>query len=183
MPIYEVQIDGKDRNVDLLRTGENRFTCRIDDRVLIVELPADSDLGSKFQIVVDGNMHEIELPELDSKEEGRIHVDGTTFRARVRAASRRRSSAAFEPAIVAAKERAPAVQRIGEESVVAPMTGKIISVMVEKGDAVEEGQTLCILEAMKMENTIMAHRAGTVKEMYISVGASVNEGDVLLVFE
>ena len=183
MPIYEVHIDGKAHNVDLLRTGENRFTCRIDDRVLIVELPADSDLGDKFRIAVDGDMHEIELPELDSKEERQVHVDGTTFRAMVRVASRRRSSAAFEPVIAAPKERAPTVQRIGGESVVAPMTGKIISVMVERGDAVEEGQTLCILEAMKMENTITAHRAGTVKEMYISVGASVNEGDVLLVFE
>jgi len=183
MPIYEVYIDGKPRNIELLRTGENRFTCRIDERVLIVELPADSDLGNKFQIVVDGNVHEIELPELTSKEEYPVRVDGTTFKAEVRTASRRRSSVAFEPSIAAPKEMAPAVQQVGEESVVAPMTGKIISVMVEKGDLVEAGQALCILEAMKMENEIMAYKAGTVKEMYILVGASVNEGDVLLVIE
>lgn len=183
MPIYEVRIDGKPRNVKLLRTGENRFTCGIDERVLIVELPADSDPGTNFQIVVDGNVHEIELPELTSREEHLVRVDGMTFKAEVRAASRRRSSAVFEPSIAASKETAPAVQRVGEGSVVAPMTGKIISVMVEEGDRVEADQALCILEAMKMENEIMAYKAGTVKEMHVSVGASVNEGDVLLVIE
>ncbi len=63
------------------------------------------------------------------------------------------------------------------------MTGKIISVMVEEGDRVEVGQALCILEAMKMENEIMAYKAGTVKELHISVGASVTEGDLLMVIE
>jgi biotin carboxyl carrier protein len=183
MPIYEVHIDDKPRYVELLRTGENRFTCRIDGRVLVVELQAGSDLGSEFQIVVNGDVHEIELPELPSQGEHPVLVDGTTFKAKVRAASRRRLSAAFDPSIVTPKEAAPTVRQVGEGSVAAPMTGKIISVMVEKGDRVEAGQALCILEAMKMENEIMAYRAGTVKELYISVGASVNEGDVLMVIE
>ncbi len=77
MPIYEVRIDGKPRNVELLKTGENRFTCRINGRVLAVELPADSNLGNKFQIIIDGDIHEIELPELSSRGEHSVRVDGT----------------------------------------------------------------------------------------------------------
>ncbi len=50
-------------------------------------------------------------------------------------------------------------------------------VRVKKGDTVEEGQLLCIIEAMKMENEITAHKAGTVAELPIEEGRSINAGD------
>ena len=54
-------------------------------------------------------------------------------------------------------------------------------VSVKKGDTVEEGQLLCIIEAMKMENEITAHKGGTVAELPISEGAAVASGDTLAV--
>ncbi|MGA8720248.1 MAG: acetyl-CoA carboxylase biotin carboxyl carrier protein subunit, partial [Solirubrobacteraceae bacterium] len=54
-------------------------------------------------------------------------------------------------------------------------------VLVKQGDTVEEGQLLCIIEAMKMENEITAHKAGVVSELPIAVGASVATGDTLAV--
>ncbi len=56
-------------------------------------------------------------------------------------------------------------------------------VLVEQGATVEEGQLLCIIEAMKMENEITAHKAGTVAELPISAGASVSSGDTLAVIK
>jgi acetyl-CoA/propionyl-CoA carboxylase biotin carboxyl carrier protein len=65
--------------------------------------------------------------------------------------------------------------------VTVPMQGTIIKVLVTEGDLVEADQTLCVLEAMKMENPISADRAGTVKELHVSVGDSLGAGDVVAV--
>ena len=73
---------------------------------------------------------------------------------------------------------APAV---GEgEPVIAPLGGNIFKVLVSPGDAVEEGDVLIILEAMKMETEIRAHKAGTVGEVFIKVGDAVAVEDEML---
>ena len=55
--------------------------------------------------------------------------------------------------------------------------------MVEKGAEVAEGDLICVIEAMKMENEITAHRAGKVEELNVVEGASVSSGDVLAVIK
>jgi acetyl-CoA/propionyl-CoA carboxylase biotin carboxyl carrier protein len=71
----------------------------------------------------------------------------------------------------------------GSGQVAVPMQGTIVKVLVAAGDAVEEGQTVCVLEAMKMENNIAADRAGTVREVKVEAGQSVGSGDVVVVIE
>jgi len=66
-------------------------------------------------------------------------------------------------------------------TVVAPMPGTVLQVAVNKGDNVTKGQTLLVLEAMKMENEIMAPADGVVQEVNVSQGVSVNAGDTLIV--
>jgi acetyl-CoA/propionyl-CoA carboxylase biotin carboxyl carrier protein len=61
------------------------------------------------------------------------------------------------------------------------MQGTIVKVLVAAGDAVEVGQTVCVLEAMKMENNVNAEKAGTVTEVKVSAGDSVGPGDVIAV--
>jgi acetyl-CoA/propionyl-CoA carboxylase biotin carboxyl carrier protein len=62
-----------------------------------------------------------------------------------------------------------------------PIQGTVLKVAVEQGAAVEEGALIAVIEAMKMENEITAHKAGTVAELPIAVGASVATGDTLAV--
>ena len=71
----------------------------------------------------------------------------------------------------------------GSGTVAVPMQGTIVKVLVAKGDAVEVGQTICVLEAMKMENNVSAERAGTVTEVRVKAGESVGPGDVIAVIE
>jgi acetyl-CoA/propionyl-CoA carboxylase biotin carboxyl carrier protein len=71
----------------------------------------------------------------------------------------------------------------GSGTVAAPMQGTIVKVLVSAGDAVEVGQNLVVLEAMKMENNIAAETTGTVKEVRVEAGQSVGTGDVLVVIE
>jgi acetyl-CoA/propionyl-CoA carboxylase biotin carboxyl carrier protein len=71
----------------------------------------------------------------------------------------------------------------GSGTVAVPMQGTIVKVLVAVGDAVDIGQTVCVLEAMKMENNVNAERAGTVKEVKVQAGDSVGPGDVIAVIE
>jgi acetyl-CoA/propionyl-CoA carboxylase biotin carboxyl carrier protein len=71
----------------------------------------------------------------------------------------------------------------GTGAVTVPMQGTIVKVLVAEGDEVEAGQTVCVLEAMKMENNIAADKAGTVKEIKVTAGQSVGSGDVVVVIE
>jgi acetyl-CoA/propionyl-CoA carboxylase biotin carboxyl carrier protein len=69
------------------------------------------------------------------------------------------------------------------ESLPSPLQGTVFKVAVEKGAEVAEGDLICVIEAMKMENEIVAHRAGKVEELKISEGDSVSSGDVLAVIK
>jgi biotin carboxyl carrier protein len=64
-----------------------------------------------------------------------------------------------------------------------PMTGKVIGVLVKPSDVVNEGDTLCVIEAMKMENRILAQAKGVVKKVGVAAGDKVNAGDLLLSLE
>jgi acetyl-CoA/propionyl-CoA carboxylase biotin carboxyl carrier protein len=69
----------------------------------------------------------------------------------------------------------------GGDTLASPIQGTVLKVAVEKGASVEEGALIAVIEAMKMENEITAHKAGTVADLPIAVGASVASGDTLAV--
>jgi acetyl-CoA/propionyl-CoA carboxylase biotin carboxyl carrier protein len=69
------------------------------------------------------------------------------------------------------------------ESLPSPLQGTVFKVNVEQGAEVAEGDLICVIEAMKMENEITAHRAGKVTSLNVEVGAAVNAGDILAVIE
>jgi acetyl-CoA/propionyl-CoA carboxylase, biotin carboxylase, biotin carboxyl carrier protein len=87
------------------------------------------------------------------------------------------------PARGGAKRPKAAASGAGSGTVAVPMQGTIVKVLVAKDDVVEVGQTICVLEAMKMENNINAEKAGTVKEVRVQAGESVGPGDVIAVIE
>ena len=70
-----------------------------------------------------------------------------------------------------------------DKAVVSPMPGKVVEVFVGAGDSVDEGDSLIVLEAMKMENIIKATKSGEVKHVYASVGDSVEKNCRLLVYK
>jgi len=72
---------------------------------------------------------------------------------------------------------------VARESVEVPITGKVISVDVKVGDTIKEGDVLCVLESMKMENPILAPVDGSIVEVGIAADQVVKPGEVIAVIE
>jgi acetyl-CoA/propionyl-CoA carboxylase, biotin carboxylase, biotin carboxyl carrier protein len=114
-----------------------------------------------------------------------VEVDGRLHAVRVIGAA----AAGGAPATGAGR-RPPKRQRSGGSSggasgpeLTAPLQGTILKVAVEKGAVVEEGALICVIEAMKMENEIAAHRAGKVTELSVAEGAAINAGETICKIE
>lgn len=122
----------------------------------------------KFNIKVNGKAYEVEVEEVGV---------GAVSSAPVQVSVPTATSAPTEtPAPVAAvTEAAPS----GSTEISAPMPGTILSVAVSKGDNVKEGDVICVLEAMKMENEIKSTASGTVVAVGVAKGATVNSGDLI----
>ena len=97
-----------------------------------------------------------------------VEIDGESYLVKVAPAGM---------TIEEAKPKAP------KDGLTVPMQGVIIRYKVEKGDRVEEGDVVAVLEAMKMEQNILANKSGIVKEIYINTGTTVTPGDVLMTIE
>jgi biotin carboxyl carrier protein len=111
----------------------------------------------------------------------RVQVNGKAFDVEVEEVGEK-AAAPAAPAPTAAPAQVQVVPAAaGDEVIVSPMPGKIVSVEVKQGQAVKEGDLIFVLEAMKMENDILCGRAGTVKEIRVAGNAQVNTGDVLAI--
>jgi len=118
-----------------------------------------------------------------------VTVNGETFQVEVRTAGTGApvatavAAGATRPTPVAASASAPAVPQTGagEQAVVAPMPGMIVEIAKQPGDSVAAGDTVCIIEAMKMNNNIETPCDGVIKELRCKQGDSVAKGDTLCI--
>jgi biotin carboxyl carrier protein len=140
--------------------------------------------GTTYKIAVDGNSILVNgHPFVIGFEQDRVLVNGTPYDVTLEAKRAVVGGIAYELAVQGMQEEkagpraAAAVAREG--AVTAIMPGKIIRVIKRVGDPVAEGDVVCILEAMKMENELKAPKAGTIKALYVEPGRDVEMGAVL----
>ncbi len=146
----------------------------------------------EYNLVVNGNDYVVTI-EVRDGDRAKVKVNGTTYNVEMepRNTKQVRSQVAAVPASHPVQSAAtpanaapsrPAVVA-GGKSILSPLPGVITTISVKVGDTVAVGQTLLVLEAMKMENNIDSQFAGVVKSVAVNSGSSVMEGDVLVTIE
>jgi glutaconyl-CoA/methylmalonyl-CoA decarboxylase subunit gamma len=150
--------------VDLVELPSGALQARVDDRPVELDV---AYLGAQLSVRIDGQVVDLTIegspPEIGAVASG--------HRSYVRVESER---------MRAAEQAKKATGGAGERVIKSPMPGRVVKMLVAKGDAVEVGQGLVVLEAMKMENEVRAKVAGTVAEVHVAAGAAV-EGNAKLV--
>jgi biotin carboxyl carrier protein len=147
--------------------------------------PAPSENLRKFNVFVDGDYFEVGVDALGGAPMVNYVRPMAAPVAAPSAAPAAAQAPAPAPAAPAAPMPAPEAPKAAADAkgapLVAPMPGMIVKYLKNVGDKVSEGETLLVLEAMKMENALPAPASGTVKALNFSSGDSVKKGDVLAV--
>ncbi len=150
------------------------YSLKINGQNYTVQIDEVNDASTVAHVVVNGTAYEVEIE--GAKTSAGIAAPGGARSQGIQQCDDYPATASPSPRI------APSAPSSGY-AVKCPLPGTVLSVKVQVGDKVASGQTLVVLEAMKMENNIDADRAGVVKEVCIQQGATVMEGDNLIVIE
>lgn len=182
---YIVSVGGRSRKVRLLRLNhKNTALIELDDKTVEVTFSNKPCFDEQASIGVNGKNHRIKLSKNDRFMAFDVEVDGERFvlqlEAQRRELSNKTSIATISPSYRSKREKL-VVKKSG--TVISLMPGKVVLLKVKAGDRVKTGDPICVLEAMKMENEIIAPRSGTITQVNVEQGAIVNKSDVLVVIE
>ncbi|HMF89878.1 MAG TPA: biotin/lipoyl-containing protein [Candidatus Angelobacter sp.] len=160
--IYEVIIQGKTRRVELLRTGSG-WQCKLDGKDFLADVAFPRP--GLLSILVDGKSYEVKQQAVAG--ENSIVIGQERFSVAVR-----------DPRSLASRRRAGYDEQ-GVKKITAPMPGKVVRILAPAGTAVESGQAVLVIEAMKMQNELKSPKKGRVKKLNVSEGAAVEAGQSL----
>ena len=135
----------------------------------------------EFKFTINGNDYTVEVHGVEGTK-AHLEVNGTPYDVEIH----RQTKVTKTPTIVRPAIKAEIIPEISKKEggsahpVLAPLPGNIMSLEVQQGDIVKKGDLLLIMEAMKMENKVLADRAGVVEKVVVSAGDSVLQGDTLI---
>ena len=160
--IYEVSVGERSYRVELQREGAG-WKCKLDGRELPVDVIAAQN--GVLSILLDGKSYEVKQ-EITSAETN-VVVGQERFATALRDPRSLRS------------RRSGAASEQGVKKITAPMPGKIVRLLAKEGSAVQAGQSVIVIEAMKMQNELKAPKNGVLKKIKVSEGAAVEAGQAL----
>jgi acetyl/propionyl-CoA carboxylase alpha subunit len=128
------------------------------------EFSIEPMVPGSYSVLIDGRSYDVVAAG------GEVRVDGRVFHVEV-----------FDPREMRGRKNAAAGE--GRQKIAAMMPGKVVRLLVQQGDAVEAGQGLVVVEAMKMQNEMKSPKAGCVVEVKTRADATVAAGEVLMVIE
>ncbi len=161
---YFVTIEGEELAVDVVSLPGGGLEVTVDGRAVPVDL---APIGDSDSLIIDGGVID-------------LTVEGKPPKVGVIASGRRVYLEVESARLRAARAAKKGAAGAGDGVVVSPMPGRVLKVLVAKGDEVAVGQAVAVVEAMKMENELKAARAGTVTEISVEAGAAVEAGAKLV---
>ena len=164
--VYDVTIDGKDFRLELERK-ESGWQCRLDGRN--IEMNAVLARRDVLSILIDGKAYEIKREHTAS--DTHLWVGSVRYLAELR-----------DPRSLRGRKGTGADDK-GPKKILASMPGKVVRMLVDQGQPVEAGQSILVVEAMKMQNEIKSPKKGTLQKIVAIEGGNVNAGDVLAIVE
>ncbi len=135
----------------------------------------------QFKFKIHGNSYAVDVMSIEDNI-AHMEVNGTPYEIEIE----RKVAQTKTPTIVRAPQTEPANPDIDKKEVgsaytmLAPLPGNIMEVKVKPGDIIEKGQLLMMMEAMKMENKLLADRKGVVEKIHVTAGDTVLQGDKLI---
>jgi len=160
--IYEVTIAEKVYRVELVRT-EQEWKCKLDGRELPLDVVSAQD--GMLSLLLQGKSYEVKQETVAA--ETNVVVGQERFSASVR-----------DPRSFRSRRRLGASEQ-GVMKIKAPMPGKVVRILAPAGSQVEMGQSVLVIEAMKMQNELKAPKTGVVKKINVEEGAAVDAGQSL----
>lgn len=135
----------------------------------------------KFKFTIRGNEYEVEILKFEDNI-AKVEVNGTKYSVELQTEIKQAKTPILVRKEVAAPTRGESKikKAIGATQIKSPLPGNIMQVFVKTGDEVKKGDKLLLLEAMKMENSILAEKDGQIIAIKVAPGESVLEGDVLI---
>ncbi len=165
--MLHIEAAGRRRAVEVVRVGDT-YLVSIDGRDHEVDV---RNIDGTLSLLIGTKSYEISVGP-PARGVMTVHVDGVPVDVSLTTSRPSASRAAGEPS-----------EASGPQQVTAPMPGKIVKLLVKAGDRVEPRQGLVVVEAMKMENELRARAAGTVAEVRVVEGTSVEAGAILVILE
>jgi biotin carboxyl carrier protein len=162
---YQAVVGDAVRTVVVVPRDGGQYEVTIDGETRLVDARATG--AGTLSLLLDGTQHEVHFSA--KAERWTVLTDGLSHR--------------FQLLDERARRSGRAAQGPGDKEIRAIMPGKVAAVLVEVGAAVEQGQGILVIEAMKMENEIKAPRTGTVQEIRVKPGQAVEAGELLAVID
>ncbi|MGA8154066.1 MAG: acetyl-CoA carboxylase biotin carboxyl carrier protein subunit [Terriglobales bacterium] len=164
--LYDVTIDGKNYRLDLQR-ADGCWQCCLDGQ----EVHMDAVLARRdvLTVLIDGKAYEIKRER--TATDLHLWVGSARYATELR-----------DPRSLRSRRRSGDDEK-GPRKLLAPMPGKVVRVLLEQGSVVEAGQSILVVEAMKMQNEIKSPKKGMVQRIVAVEGTPVNAGDVLAIVE
>ena len=141
----------------------------------------------EYKYKINGNTYEVSVGDIEGNEVN-VQVNGTSYTVELEKAAAPKIKTVARPAAPAPAPAAAPAAPVARPAaagaaggIKSPLPGVILEIKCKEGDAVKRGQTLLILEAMKMENDIKADHDGVVKQILVSKGESILEGTDLII--
>ncbi len=178
MKIYEVFVNKRAHTVKVLGKQGPSFVVEVNGKSVEVKV---SNIGcGRLSLEIKGGKFQAELSK-PSVGVVQVKIGGKTFDVQFPKVAFTHETLGFGVLSAAIARKTIPSLPAPKDAVTAPMAGRIMALKVSVGQRVSKGECICILEAMKMANEVVAPKDGVVREVLVSEGAIVNQGDVLAV--